>query len=161
MTEKGCIVKDSIELISLLMNQYDEETRESLNRMRKVLLEISLGKGLIDHITAIHTLAEALAGEAKRLIGMPVLFSLKQREDEFLAHITHRSCPANLCFLYQPPPCQEACPAHIDIPTFIALIGQGRYDDATDVILKDMPFPWACGLICPGRPTAKTSTSFV
>ena len=46
-------------------------------------------------------------------------------------------------------PCQLNCPAEIDIPSYIALIGQERYDDAIEVIRQDNPFPWVCGLICP------------
>lgn len=46
-------------------------------------------------------------------------------------------------------PCQLNCPAGIDIPSYIALIGQGRYDEAVEVIREDNPFPWVCGLVCP------------
>jgi len=46
-------------------------------------------------------------------------------------------------------PCQINCPAGIDIPSFIALIGRGRYEEAVEVIRRDNPFPWVCGLICP------------
>ncbi|MGC9195467.1 MAG: FAD-dependent oxidoreductase [Syntrophobacteraceae bacterium] len=46
-------------------------------------------------------------------------------------------------------PCQLHCPAGIDIPSYVALTGQGRYDEAVDVIRRDNPFPWVCGLICP------------
>ncbi len=46
-------------------------------------------------------------------------------------------------------PCQINCPAGIDIPSFIALIGHGRYEEAVEVIRQDNPFPWVCGLICP------------
>ncbi|MEW6349925.1 MAG: FAD-dependent oxidoreductase [Thermodesulfobacteriota bacterium] len=46
-------------------------------------------------------------------------------------------------------PCQIHCPAGIDVPSYIALIGQERYDEAIDVIRQDNPFPWVCGLICP------------
>ncbi len=46
-------------------------------------------------------------------------------------------------------PCQLNCPAEIDIPSYIALIGLGRYDEAIEIIRKDNPFPWVCGLICP------------
>ena len=44
-------------------------------------------------------------------------------------------------------PCQINCPAGIDIPSFIALIGHGRYEEAVDIIRRDNPFPWVCGLI--------------
>lgn len=46
-------------------------------------------------------------------------------------------------------PCQLNCPAGIDIPSFIALIGQGRFEEAVKVIREDNPFPWVCGLVCP------------
>lgn len=46
-------------------------------------------------------------------------------------------------------PCQLHCPAGIDIPSYVALIGRGRYSEAVDVIRQDNPFPWVCGTICP------------
>lgn len=46
-------------------------------------------------------------------------------------------------------PCQLNCPAGIDVPSYIALIGQGRYDEAVELIREDNPFPWVCGLVCP------------
>lgn len=46
-------------------------------------------------------------------------------------------------------PCQLNCPAGIDIPSYIALIGQGNYEEAIQIIREDNPFPWVCGLVCP------------
>jgi putative selenate reductase YgfK subunit len=45
-------------------------------------------------------------------------------------------------------PCQLNCPAEIDVPSYIALIGQGRYSEAIEHIRRDNPFPWVCGLVC-------------
>ncbi|HMK37018.1 MAG TPA: FAD-dependent oxidoreductase [Desulfomonilaceae bacterium] len=45
-------------------------------------------------------------------------------------------------------PCQLNCPAEIDVPSYIALIGKGKYDEAIEQIRKDNPFPWVCGLVC-------------
>ncbi len=59
-----------------------------------------------------------------------------------------KSCAFEECELVTPAPCQVACPANIDIPTFISLIGQKKYREAIDVIRKDNPFPWICGLVC-------------
>jgi len=47
-----------------------------------------------------------------------------------------------------PAPCQLACPVFIDIPSYLALVAQGRYQEAWEVIRRDNPFPWVCGLIC-------------
>ena len=41
-----------------------------------------------------------------------------------------------------------ACPAGIDVPSYVHLIGEGRDGEAIDVIRRDNPFPWVCGLVC-------------
>ncbi|WP_244085555.1 FAD-dependent oxidoreductase [Desulforhabdus sp. TSK] len=48
-----------------------------------------------------------------------------------------------------PAPCHMACPAGIDIPSYLGLTAQGRYEEALEVIREDNPFAWVCGLICP------------
>ena len=45
-------------------------------------------------------------------------------------------------------PCQAGCPAHVNVPGYIALAGAGRYADAVRLIREENPFPSACGLIC-------------
>ena len=47
-----------------------------------------------------------------------------------------------------PVPCVSLCPAHVDIPGYIALVGEGRYADAIRLLRKDNPFPTTCGFIC-------------
>jgi len=46
------------------------------------------------------------------------------------------------------PPCQYRCPIHQDIRGYIALIAQGRLDEAAALIGKDNPLPSICGSIC-------------
>ncbi|MBI2360778.1 MAG: FAD-dependent oxidoreductase [Deltaproteobacteria bacterium] len=45
-------------------------------------------------------------------------------------------------------PCRAACPAGIDIPRYVRLIGQGRYDEAVSVIRERAPFPGILGYVC-------------
>ena len=45
-------------------------------------------------------------------------------------------------------PCKAACPAHIAVQGYIRLAGEGRYDEALELIKKDNPFPAVCGRIC-------------
>jgi formate dehydrogenase beta subunit len=45
-------------------------------------------------------------------------------------------------------PCQYACPAEIDAPRYIRLIGEGKYAEATAVIREKVPFPKVLGYIC-------------
>ncbi len=46
-------------------------------------------------------------------------------------------------------PCQEACPAGTDAGRYVALVGQGKYDEAYAVAAEVNPFPSVCGWICP------------
>ena len=65
--------------------------------------------------------------------------------DDFEAHIRNKRCS---CAISQPVPCVALCPAHVDIPGYVALVEEGRYADAIRLIRKDNPFPTTCGFIC-------------
>ncbi|UCF56783.1 MAG: NAD(P)-binding protein, partial [Deltaproteobacteria bacterium] len=45
-------------------------------------------------------------------------------------------------------PCRTACPAGIDVPRYIRLIGDGKYDQAVAVIREKVPFPSVCAYVC-------------
>ena len=79
----------------------------------------------------------------------PILTSLQFFPDEYQMHTDNKTCPARVCPKLLPAPCHMACPAGIDIPSYMALVGQGRFLEALEVIRQDNPFPWVCGLICP------------
>ncbi len=65
--------------------------------------------------------------------------------DDYIGHIQNNRCT---CTYNQPVSCVSLCPAHVDIPGYIALVGEGRYQDAIRLIRKDNPFPTTCGFIC-------------
>jgi len=45
-------------------------------------------------------------------------------------------------------PCKYACPAGIDVPKYVYLIGQGRFTDAVAVVREKVPFPNVLGKAC-------------
>lgn len=45
-------------------------------------------------------------------------------------------------------PCRGECPAHTDIPRYVRLAREGRYDEAAAVIREKLPFPKVLGYIC-------------
>ncbi|MFC1899825.1 FAD-dependent oxidoreductase [Chloroflexota bacterium] len=45
--------------------------------------------------------------------------------------------------------CQFACPAEVNIPLYIYLVSEGRYEDAIAIIREKVPFPRILGRICP------------
>jgi len=46
-------------------------------------------------------------------------------------------------------PCQAACPAGVDAPSYIALINRGAYKEAVELIKEALPLPAVIGRICP------------
>jgi NADPH-dependent glutamate synthase beta subunit-like oxidoreductase len=50
--------------------------------------------------------------------------------------------------IFMSSPCQEACPAGNPIPPFLYFAGEGRYQEALEVILRENPFPGICGRVC-------------
>ena len=45
-------------------------------------------------------------------------------------------------------PCKIACPAHISVQGYVALIASGKYKEALDLIREENPFPAICGRVC-------------
>jgi len=46
-------------------------------------------------------------------------------------------------------PCTDSCPAHIDIPTYLALIREGDWQKAAQLVLERNPMPAVTGRVCP------------
>lgn len=53
-----------------------------------------------------------------------------------------------LDFDYIPAPCQQGCPLGTDIPSYVGLIAQEKFDAAFEVISASNPFPTICGRVC-------------
>jgi len=45
-------------------------------------------------------------------------------------------------------PCRSGCPAGIRVQGYVALISQGRFKEALDVVRDTLPFPAVCGRAC-------------
>ena len=45
-------------------------------------------------------------------------------------------------------PCKLTCPAHIHVQGYIALIAEGKFNEALDVIREQIPFASVCGRVC-------------
>jgi len=46
------------------------------------------------------------------------------------------------------PPCKMACPVHMDVQGYIALIREGKLEEAYRLIRRTNPLPAVCGLVC-------------
>jgi NADPH-dependent glutamate synthase beta subunit-like oxidoreductase len=47
-----------------------------------------------------------------------------------------------------PAPCQEACPVGTDVPSYVGLIWEEKYEDALEAITATNPFSSVCGRVC-------------
>jgi NADH-quinone oxidoreductase subunit F len=79
----------------------------------------------------------------------PVMAALRYFEDEFIAHIDDRRCPAGACKELVPARCLNACPAGVDVPTYVSLAAEGRFAEALAVHRERNPFAMVCGRVCP------------
>ena len=77
--------------------------------------------------------------------GAMVLAGLDAFADEFASHVEAGACAPGT---RQTVPCVTRCPAHVNVPAYIALAEEGRIAEAVKMIRKDNPFPTACALVC-------------
>ena len=77
--------------------------------------------------------------------GAAVLRALDGHAADFASHVERGRCAAGS---REAVPCRSGCPAHVDIPGYVALVHADRPADAVRLIRKDHPFPLACALIC-------------
>ncbi len=45
-------------------------------------------------------------------------------------------------------PCQTACPVGIDVPRYVRLAAEGKFDESYAVVRERLPLPSVCGYIC-------------
>jgi NADH-quinone oxidoreductase subunit F len=127
--------------------------REGTVNMLAIMERICAGEAAEEDLALLERLAGGVAAASMCGLGKtapnPVKSTLRYFRDEYLAHIRDRYCPSGVCPQLIPTSCQNACPAGIDVPSYVALIAQGKYEEAVGVIRQDNPFPWVCGLVCP------------
>lgn len=56
---------------------------------------------------------------------------------------------AQRCLQCKKPSCVKGCPVEIDIPGFVKLLGEGRFDEAIATIKEKNSLPAICGRVCP------------
>lgn len=123
--------------------------RVGLGQLQVLLEEVLDGNASLATIDLIEKTAENIYASADCAIGYEaanmVLKGVRGFRDDYEEHILSGRCT---CSLNQPVPCTALCPAHVDIPGYIALIKEERYQDAVALIRKDNPFPSVCAFIC-------------
>ncbi len=123
--------------------------RIGLGQLSKLIATVLDGTGTMATIAIIEKTARSILNTADCAIGRDaarlVLDGLEGFRDDYEEHVRHHRCLAGLQL---PVPCVALCPAGVDVPGYMALVGEGRCADAVRLIRKDNPFPTACAYIC-------------
>lgn len=123
--------------------------RIGLGQLDQFITDVLEGRATLETLDTMEQTALSIMDSADCAIGYEaanmVYKGLVGYRDDYMEHIEHGRCT---CTYHQPVPCVSLCPAHVDIPGYIALVGEGRYEDAIRLIRKDNPFPTTCGFIC-------------
>jgi NADH-quinone oxidoreductase subunit F len=126
--------------------------RDGSSELLEILKRICRGDGKEEDLQALEDLANAIKDASMCGLGQtlpnPVLSTLKYFEDEYIEHIKYKRCSALVCKGIISSACQHICPISQDVPSYIGLIAQGKFDEAIKVVRKENPLPLICGRVC-------------
>lgn len=126
--------------------------RIGTKRMLEILERITQGKGEQGDIELLTEIGETVKQTAMCGLGQtapnPILSTIRNFREEYEEHINRKYCRAGVCSELFISPCENTCPANVNVPGYISLIAAGRFMDAYRLIMQENPFPAVCGRIC-------------
>ncbi len=126
--------------------------RIGTKRMLEILERITDGDGEEEDIDLLEQIGSTIQLTAMCGLGQtapnPILSTIKYFREEYEEHINKKYCRAGVCSSMFISPCENTCPANINIPGYISLISAGRFMDAYNLIMQENPLPAVCGRIC-------------
>lgn len=149
-----CKVKQTALLVNefLKTGEYCSVCRGRLNQIAEKLSMIQDGMAEEADLETINRLAGKITAfcQCKQglVIAQGVINLLQEGQGEFLVHIRNKVCPSGECAKLILAPCQAACPAGLDIPNYVTLVGKKKFDEALSLIWEDVPLPGSLGRIC-------------
>jgi NADH-quinone oxidoreductase subunit F len=164
MGSGGMIVLDEdtcvVDLAKYFLSFTQEEScgkcppcRVGTRAMLSILERITEGRGELLDLDRLERLAHTITDGSLCGLGQtapnPVLSTLRYFRAEYEAHILQRRCPAGVCPTLLHAPCTNECPAGVDVPLYISLIGAGRLEEALTSHIERNPFPSICARVCP------------
>ena len=139
-------------IIQMSMNQSCGKCvpcRDGLVEVERMLKDILNGNATEEKLDRLKALCKMISETADCAVGVvaanTMLESFVDFADEYESHIKYRRCvePAT-----QTVPCMTLCPAHVDVPGYVAMIKNGDYAGAVNIIRDRNPFPTACAMVC-------------
>ncbi|MGM0603379.1 MAG: NADH-ubiquinone oxidoreductase-F iron-sulfur binding region domain-containing protein [Bacillota bacterium] len=126
--------------------------RIGTTRMLEILEKITDGEGSMEDLDLLLEMGEMIKDSSFCGLGQtapnPVLSTIRYFKDEYIDHIENKHCSSSVCAALFNSPCQNACPANVDVPIYIDLIRQGKYKEAYKVVQEENPLVLVCGRVC-------------
>jgi NADH-quinone oxidoreductase subunit F len=126
--------------------------RVGTKRMLEIVERICNGEGEEGDIERLVALGETISQTALCGLGQtaanPVLSTIRHFRHEYEAHIRDKYCEAGVCSTMFKARCSNACPAGVNIPGFVSLVGEQRYDEALRLHRERNPLASVCARVC-------------
>ncbi len=123
--------------------------RDGLPKLSALMERVAACRADASELDEARALAEMIRDTSDCAIGyeaaQAALDGFDAFADEYAAHVFDRACRADVG---QSVPCETLCPAHVDVPAYIALAAAGDCAGAVATVRKDNPFPTACAFVC-------------
>jgi NADH-quinone oxidoreductase subunit F len=126
--------------------------RVGTKRMLEIVTRICNGQGEEGDIEKLIELGQTIKDTALCGLGQtapnPVLSNIRYFRHEFEAHIRDHHCEAGVCSSMFIAKCSNACPANVNVPGFVSLIGERRFNEALRLHRERNPLVSICGRVC-------------
>ena len=163
MGSGGCIVMDDdtcmVDVARYFLDFIQDEScgkcppcRVGTKRMLEILTRICNGEGEEGDIEKLIDLGNTIKDTALCGLGQtaanPVLSTIRHFRHEYEAHLKDHYCEAGVCSSMFTARCTNACPAQVNVPGFVSLIGEKRFDEALRLHRERNPLASICGRVC-------------
>ncbi len=109
---------------------------------------IGIGPGVLSRMADI--LNDAAKCSVCQSAGELLRDGLTHFRDDFLEAVKNGVPESSVRYLGSiSAPCMNTCPCHINIPGYVEMLQEQRYEESLAIIRKEMPLPGITGRICP------------
>jgi NADH-quinone oxidoreductase subunit F len=155
MNEDACMVDTARYFLDFIRDESCGKCvscRVGTKRMLEILERITKGEGREGDVELLAELGTVIKDTAMCGLGQtapnPVFSTIKNFREEYDEHIHKNHCRAGVCADLFISPCENSCPANVNIPGYLSLIAAGRFTDAYNLVRQENPLPAICGRIC-------------
>ena len=155
---------EDVDIIDLCREHMEAIQKESCGKcflcrigtrvISQLLNKICNGEGSEEDLKNIESLATSITESSKCGIGqsgpLPVLHAIKYFKDVFVSRIKDKKKTESSCSYKSKltAPCMDACPFHLNIPSYIESIKDGDFQKSLGIIKDRLPIPGVLGRVC-------------